>query len=111
MLDKDRLEDAYSCAGLLRWNALLGGYIKTRFGIRSVLDASEDWEVLERIVFEGGNFGHFAHGRDRALRGGTIGRKIDTALRFVKKAPFALRYAPREYRVYIKSLLKGNLGV
>ena len=109
VLDKDRLEEVYKRTGLLKWNAILGGYIEARLGIRPVPDGSGDWDVLERIVFEGGNFGHFAHGRDHALRGGTTGRKFDTALRFVKKAPFALKYAPREYLIYIRSLLKGNL--
>ena len=111
VLDKDRLEALYRRTGLMKWNALLGGYIEARLGIRYVLEGRGNWNVLERIVFEGGNFGHFADGRDRALQGGAIGRKLDTGFRFVRKGPFALKYAPWEYLMFIKSLLKGNLGV
>ena len=65
-------------------------------------------ETLLAIIEEGGNFGHYEQSRKAALSGETRERKIDTAKRYIRRLPFALKYAPREAFRYFLDLVLGN---
>ncbi len=62
------------------------------------------------IIRQGGNFGHFTKARQKALDRPAAIRKADTALRFIRRLPFSLRYAPREIGPHIRDLIRGNLS-
>ena len=95
-----------------RWNRMLFSLIKERFELDAGLfppGEHSSYAPLEAIIFSGGNFGHHAPSRRKALNSSARRRKWDTALRMMQRLPFALRYAPRQYVFYFSSLLKGNL--
>ena len=103
--------DVYKRTGLLRWNELLAGYIEARLGIPCpVAGESADLSRLDRVIFEGGDFGHYARGRRKKLGQNPVLRKIDTASRLFRKASFGIRYAPREYFCRLKELGTGNFA-
>lgn len=109
--DWTELHGVFQSHGLHKWDLLLCSFIKLRLGVapqrRDFLDM--DISPLEKIVFSGGNFGHFNPSRTLALSRNEKCRKKDTLSRFIGKMPFALKYAPKQYCNYISSLFKGNL--
>jgi len=109
--DRGQLRALFQSHGLLKWNLLLAGFIEQRLGVDIGLREKPptDLSSLEKIVLSGGNFGHFNASRSAALAKGDQARKTDTLLRFARRLPFALRYAPRQYFSYLASLTKGNL--
>ena len=107
--DKDELVLLYRRCSLERWNRLLCSYVKARLGVDTGLyDSDTAWNGLEKTVFSGGNFGHYAKGRLDALSGSVWRRKMDTGWRLLKTAPWGLRFSPVEYFSYWNQLLKGN---
>lgn len=106
--DPDSLIRYYRESHILSWNRLLSSLIEARLHVRTPVCGGRDYSALERMIFEGGNFGHFAKSRQDAMRKGPAGRKRNTAMQMAARAPFALRIAPREYLSYIMQLVKGN---
>lgn len=119
--DSGRFLTYLSRTGTLRWTSLLCSFINSRLGIGSGLfpDNCSQAEIsrLEGIIFGGGNFGHHDASRKRIITGASAARrKADTFARMLRRAPFALKYAPREYFIRIleyslriTDLFKGNL--
>ncbi len=108
-----RLEAYYRSTGTYRWNRMLHSLIRERLGEQSGVSATLEparFASLERIVFEGGNFGHYAPSRKAQLRKSPAVRKADTLFRHIRRFPFALYYAPREYSAYLWQLFKGNIS-
>ena len=108
--DPARLEKALKKAGMIKWQTLLASFINNRLGIQIPSPEKEkipDTPLL-KIVEEGGNFGHHASGRRKAMEKSVAGRKLDTVKRLVRKLPFSLRYAPKETLRTIVSLTVGN---
>lgn len=112
--DKSELEVWLRRAGLLRWHRLLCSLLVEDLGLDPAccLDGFRPCHpgALRRIVRSGGHFGRTAPGRGRALKRRPALRKIDTALAFLRRLPFSLRYAPRETFATIGMLVKGNIG-
>jgi hypothetical protein len=108
-------------SGTVLWGRMLTALVRSRLGMDTGLfPAGRDvsFAALERIVFSGGNFGHFGAGRQRALFGTgrdrsaenkALGRKADTLRRILRRAPFGLHVAPVEYLHRLFSLILGNL--
>ena len=110
--EPDILLETYRKAGLLKWNVLLYSFLRKYLGLRDIFGdtvKTVDPTSLLAIVEEGGNFGHFDASRKEALTGETRQRKIDTAKRYLKRLPFALKYAPREAIRYFIDLIHGNI--
>lgn len=96
--------------GLDSWNRMLCSFIEDRLGIKTGLYSRKvSYKAFEKMVFEGGDFGRYGKGRTGALSSTANKRKADTARRYLRRLPFALRYAPLRYISYILSLLKGNM--
>ena len=109
--DREALLHAFRTTGTMRWHRILFSLIDQRLGVAAGLFAeSVDFSSLERILFDGGNFGHYGTSRQDALRKGRWYRKADTAWRMLRKASFALRVAPRAYLGYLSQLIRGNLS-
>lgn len=110
--DPDLLKDYYRRTGTLYWNRILSAFIYRHLGIDTNIfprDDDPDPKLLERIVFRGGNFGHYAAHRSPALARQSTSRKADTGLRYLKNLPFGLRCCPREYLLTAGSLIWGNM--
>ena len=107
--DPSTLEKLYHDTGLLKWNRLLAAFIRKELGTPAPDYGDISTRSLKRILFAGGNFGHYATSRQKALQSSPLRRKIDTALHFLRRLPFSLRYSPRETFLTIFSLTKGNL--
>ena len=103
------LEEAYRKAGLLKWNRLLSSFIRNSLGMKAPIEGDLPTGGLEKIIFSGGNFGHYASSRQKALKASRWRRKMDTAWRFIRRLPFSLRMSPRETFSTIADLIKGNL--
>lgn len=102
--------------GTLHWHRVLDALLRTRFGFDSGLFPGplsgrmlRDVRRLERIVFSGGNFGHYDRQRRIALQRSEAFRKRDTVRRFLRNLPFSLRCAPREFWRYMCVLIRGNM--
>lgn len=106
--DRDALEQRFERLGLGKWNRLLLSFLQ-RYLDPSVSVRPVDPQPLLRIVLHGGNFGHYADGRQGSLSRSPLLRKADTARRLLARLPFALRYAPREAPALLRGLVKGNL--
>ena len=106
-VDPETLRQDFDRAGIGAWSRVLAAFLRERLGVETGLDEA-GYGALERIVFRGGDFGRYSHGREKALEGNPLRRKLDTVLRLTRGAPFGLRYAPREYFAYIRELAKGN---
>ena len=105
----ERLERVFRDSGTLKWNRLLSAFIEEYLDFHPIFGGGGAHpEPLLKIVQKGGNFGHHAHGRLEAIGKSALRRKADTALRFVKRLPFSLRYAPRETLHSVFSLAEGN---
>lgn len=102
-------------AHLIRWQRLLDTFLLDYLGVEEqylpTLSAGMerlDASPLLKIVTEGGNFGHFNPARH--IDAADNVRKRSTFLLFVKRFPFAMKVAPREWVRIVTSLLKGNLS-
>ena len=109
--ETDSLKALYQRTKTLKWNLLLSAFLNTWLEAR-VPDFAPVRPVspapLEKIVLEGGNFGHFAAQRQKALAGSEGRRKADTVGRMLRRLPFSMKYAPRETWARIRSLSSGN---
>lgn len=103
------LRQCFRDAGLERWNQLLFSFLHVYLEAEPLYEELPDPKPLRDIVFSGGNFGHYATGRKAALFGSAFRRKIGTAFLFLRRIPFSLRYAPREFFPTVGELLRGNL--
>lgn len=108
-VEPDRLREVYRKAGLERWNRLLYAFLHEWLGVEPMYDGELSSKPLMDIILHGGNFGHYSASRSVALHKGKLRRKADTALRYLKRLPFSLKYAPREVVPAIGELLAGNL--
>ena len=108
--DPSALAGIYGKTGLVKWNRILSSFIRKYLYINAPIPGEASTAALERIVFEGGNFGHFAPSREKALKASPRKRKLDTALRFLRRLPFSMRVSPREAVSTISQLVKGNLS-
>ncbi len=106
----ERLRQCFRDAGLEKWNRLLFSFLHKYFDAKPLYDKQPSCEPILKIIFSGGNFGHYAFRRDKAISAKPLLRKMDTMFRFIKRIPFSLKYAPHEFFSYIGDLLKGNLG-
>ena len=105
----ERLESVYRDSGTLRWNRLLSAFIEKYLDFHPAFGGEGTCpDALLKIVREGGNFGHHAGGRLDAINKSALRRKADTLLRFVKRAPFSLKYAAGETIRSVLSLAGGN---
>lgn len=102
-------------AGMLRWERMLETFLEGYLGVeRCHLPALSSGlsrvnaEALLEIVLSGGNFGHFNPARH--LDAPQTKRKRNTFRLFLKRAPFALRVAPREWFHTVGELVRGNLS-
>lgn len=110
--DQERLLACYEATDTLKWNELLAAFCQQYLGAdRIPFDCPlPDPQPLMDIVLTGGNFGHHEVSREKVLQSSPLRRKADTALRFLKRLPFSLRYAPRQLVNRVKELTKGNLS-
>ena len=102
-------------AGLLRWQKMLDAFACRYLGMpeeaapsQGISKPAPNPAKLLSIVLEGGDFGH--HNPRRNLSGSGAARKKNTLLFFVKRIPFALQVAPREWFYTVGRLIRGNLG-
>lgn len=107
----ERLSDAH----LLRWERMLETFLMDFLGVeQEFLPALSsgmeriDASPLLKIVAEGGNFGHFNPARH--IDAEEKARKRSTLMLFLKRFPFAMNVAPREWMYIVGSLLKGNFS-
>ena len=110
-IDPKQMREIFRQTGTLHWNQLLFSFLAEYLDLPETLFADERVSSvpLLRIILEGGNFGHHADARTRALQGNDRKRKRNTLSRFLHRLPFSLRYAPRETIVTMYSLFRGNL--
>ena len=108
--DKASLENLYRETGLLKWNRTLSSFIRGHLGVNVPITGNAPKAALERIVFDGGNFGHYAPSRQKALKASPLRRKINTAGQFLRRLPFSIRIALHESLATIFQLIKGNLS-
>ena len=101
-------------AGLWKWIGMLEGFICRYLGLREeeLLSVKcgiriRNPQPLLNIVLQGGEFGH--DNPFRTLMASERRRKLNTALFFIRRLPFGLATAPREWRHTVTALLKGNL--
>lgn len=111
--DKQELENAFRKAGILRWHQMLCSMLVDKLGLdpKYCLPGFHpcNYRALERIVRQGGNFGMSSPMRKKGLQARSpFIRKITTALSFVGRIPFSLRYAPREAMDTFRELVRGN---
>ena len=108
----DLLKALYQRTKTLKWNQLLSAFLNTWLEAR-VPDFAPERPVspapLEKIVLEGGNFGHFAAQRQKAMTGSEGRRKADTLLRMLRRLPFSMKYAPGETISRLRALTNGNM--
>lgn len=104
--DYDRLNRLYKACALTRWNNLLGTVLSEALGLeRQYLDPvgfrpDGNYAKLLGMTLSSGNFG--LH-KGRRGKGGT-------AAAFFRNAPFALKYAPKEYIYTLAGLCAGNIS-
>ena len=114
-IDASLLRRAERSSRIRRWDRLAASFLAQKLDTPQMLESlfpgqqACDTEPLMKIVFEGGNFGHFAANRGEVLGSGAARRKRDTVSRFLHHLPFSLRYAPRETLFTIRELVRGNL--
>lgn len=109
---RERLLAFYEATDTLKWNELLAAFCLKYLGADRIPfdEPLPDPQPLLDIVLTGGNFGHHEASREKVLQSSPLRRKADTALRFLKRLPFSLRYAPRQLINRVKDLTKGNLS-
>lgn len=106
--DPAALEAVYRTAGLFKWNRLLSCFIRDNLGVDAPHYGDTSTKTLERIIFSGGNFGHYASSRQKALQASPFRRKLNTAGQFLRRLPFSLRFSPHETFSLIFTLTRGN---
>ena len=109
--DRELLLACYARTGMLAWNRLLAAFLAKHLHVSRLPFPRDDFpsvRPLEAIVFSGGNFGQYASGRQDKLLAGGRARKTDTVLRMLKRLPFSLRYAPKEWLYYAATLLRNQ---
>lgn len=110
--DKQELSQTLREAGLLRWHTLLCSLLVADLGLDPSCCLpdfeSVDPERLRRIVRASGNFGMADEGRRRSRQWSTLGKKAATAVAFLRRLPFSLRYGSRETLATIWGLAAGN---
>jgi hypothetical protein len=109
-IDRDTLVEYYKKAGILEWNRLLSSLLKDYLGgdgypFEGPLPSSAS--LMKRIM-EGGNFGHHDAVREKTLQSGSVARKFHTLILYLKRMPFSLKYAPREFFHEFGELALGN---
>lgn len=106
-------EKACRAAGILRWTRLLSSFLNRYLGADAPLFGMPalDSRPLARIVWRGGNFGHYDASRSGALARPVFRRKADTFFRLLRSVPFSLQYAPLYSWRHLFALLKGNFIV
>ncbi len=109
--DPAALEAVYRTAGLFKWNRLLSCFIRDNLGVDAPHYGDTSTKALERIIFSGGNFGHYASSRQKALQASPFRRKLNTASQFLRRLPFSLKLSPRECLLTITQLIKGNMSI
>ena len=112
--DKQELEAFFRKAGILRWHQMLCSLLVEDLGLdpKYCLPSFKrcNYRALERIIQKGGNFGLAGPLRKKGLRArNPLVRKALTALYFVGRIPFALRYAPKEAWATFRELIRGNI--
>lgn len=109
--DRERLLAYFRESKTLRWNRLLAAFLAEVLGADPGLFPGERIRTrpLRRIVLRSGGFGRGSNSRRQAEKAGRGVRKLDTALRFLRRIPFSLRFAPREFFRYTGSLVRGNV--
>jgi hypothetical protein len=108
-LSPERLESVFRASGTYKWNRLLSAFIEEYLDFHPLFGgAGTRPEPLLKIVQQGGNFGHHAHGRLEAIGKSALRRKADTTLRFLRRLPFSLKYAAGETLRSVFSLAAGN---
>lgn len=120
--DREKLLACYKATGTARWNRLLAAFLERYLGAATPYSAGDpvspvtgageplpDPDGLLAFVLAGGNFGHHDAAREKVLKEGGLRRKADTLLRFLRRLPFSLRYAPREWLGELTALARGNL--
>ena len=107
--DPASLEAVYRTTGLFKWNRLLSYFIRGKLGVDAPHYGDTSTKALERIIFSGGNFGHYSSSRQKALQASPLRRKINTAGQILHRLPFSLHYAPHETLSTISQLVSGNL--
>ena len=110
--DKQELALALKAAGLLRWHTLLCSLLVADLGLDPSCCLPDfepvDPERLRRIVRASGNFGMADEGRRRSRPWSTLGKPAATAVAFLRRLPFSLRYGSRETLATIWGLAAGN---
>ena len=108
--DKDKFRQLCHRCGIGRWTRMVTCFVREELGLDvGLYPAGMPYGALYGVVFGGGDFGHHAPGRRSALSASSARRKVDTAIRFMKKASFGLQYAPREYLDRFGELVRGNV--
>ena len=108
--NQEVLIEIYQKTGLLKWNRLLSSFIRKYLYINTPISSDASTKALENIIFEGGNFGHYAPSREKALKASSLRRKADTFGRMLRRLPFSLAISPRETVSTLSSLIKGNIS-
>lgn len=110
--DKLELSQVLKAAGLLRWHTLLCSLLVADFGLDHGCCLPDfepvDPGCLRRIVRASGNFGMADERRRRSRQWSTFGKKAATAVAFLRRLPFSLRYGSRETLATIWGLAAGN---
>ncbi|MBR4351653.1 MAG: nucleotidyltransferase family protein [Bacteroidales bacterium] len=110
-IDIPALKQVFHRTGTWRWNQLLFSYLAEKLEVSGhpFIGEQVSPKPLEKIILEGGNFGHYASSRGTALSANSRQRKLNTLKRFLRRLPFSLHYAPKETLATMGSLLRGNL--
>ena len=110
--DKERLSELFRYTHIVKWSRQICSFIVNILGVPTEcvptgVRTPSDHSLL-KIILNGGNFGQHAFGRQKALQGGDVQRKLSTVFFFICHFSFAIRYAPRKVLVYIYELTVGN---
>lgn len=113
--DHEQLAQICNEIGLTPWSGLLHKFIHRELHLteadlplplqRAGIDAN--LRPLWHILLHGGNFGHHAKGATSKSKG-VIRHKVYTFMAFLRNAPFAFHYAPRESVSIVCGLLRGQ---
>lgn len=109
--NRNTLLDYYKACGILHWNRTLSSFLYHYLAYDDTLFTEHSLKKAGRLmrIVEDGDFGCHASGRETALHASPARRKWHTFRRFLRNAPAALSWSPREYFAYSQILIKGNL--
>lgn len=119
MVNADEYLEVCRNLGILRWTAVLHQFINTYLpapdgnavAIIVGFPAEEAVENLFMMVMEGGNFGHYNHGRNMKRHAGALQRKLSTMLSFLHNRSFVYRQARAEALWTFTRLLAGQIRI